>query len=117
MEGFTPTRLPEIRDWLTHGIELGKFVILRGDFNAIMDRLSGGKQMNIRQWIEYLGLVAPFTDILLPDFPYYTQYAGGSRKPSHIDRVFHSVATMGITCSKIGTSNDSILDGFDHRHV
>jgi hypothetical protein len=70
--------------------------------------------MNIRRCTDNFGLISPFTDILLSDFTYYTHYASESQI-LRIDHIFHSVPTTGIMCSDIGTSNDSILDGFDHR--
>jgi hypothetical protein len=56
-----------IGKWVTKGIDLGHFVVLGVDLNAITDRLGKGKQSCIRPWIQDLGLMAPLlTDILLP---------------------------------------------------
>ena len=38
--------------WVTTGHRLGQFVLLGGDFNAIMDKLGKGTQPYIRPWIE-----------------------------------------------------------------
>jgi hypothetical protein len=88
-----------------------------GDFNAIMDKLQGGKQFYLRPWIEELDLVAPLTDTLLKSVVYQTHFAK-DKGLSRIDHVFHSRSTTGITCSEVGTCNDTILvEHFDHSPV
>jgi endonuclease/exonuclease/phosphatase family metal-dependent hydrolase len=98
--------------WVSAGIDLGQFVILGGDFNTVMDKAGLGKQHYMRDWIDDLGLEAPLTDILLKSVKYQTHYAGDGRNPSRIDHVFHSRSAKGITCSEVGTCDDTFLNDF-----
>jgi hypothetical protein len=104
--------------WVSTGHSRGHFVILGGDFNAVIDRQGLGKQRNISNWVDDLNLVAPLTEILLPHAPnYQTHYSGIDRNPSRIDHVFHSRSSSGIKCSEVGVCDDTFLADFDHRPV